>query len=183
MRSDPRGAVLSSCRHAIPQYCGNHAGQPSRVNNIHARCRRLLNDDDRLEPGQSAQGGVFGRPDTEAARRSSELAGHPRPLTDDESTELRATLAAVPADLRATGAILPDIREEAHDRSGRSSSSVPPDARRPGPSAPGIPEPGAGSFPIARRHRHWRQRGGSAVAARWQRRWQRRWLGGEKMRM
>src|ERR1700677_1822569 len=36
MRSDPRGAVLSSRRHAISQFCGNHAGQPSRVNDIHA---------------------------------------------------------------------------------------------------------------------------------------------------
>src|ERR1700743_2246385 len=36
MRSCPRGAVLSSRRQAISQFWGNHAGQPSRVNNIHA---------------------------------------------------------------------------------------------------------------------------------------------------
>ena len=88
-------------------------------------------DSPRGPHAKSAQGGAFGRPDevlaeireelgpeeTEAARRSSELARHPRPLTNDESAELRATLAAVLADLRATGAILPDIREEAHEDS------------------------------------------------------------------
>ena len=81
-----------------------------------------------MEP---AQGGVFGRQDEVLAAIRDELgpeaaeayglaerARDPQPLTDDESTEFRATLAAVLADLRATGAILPDIREEAHGDQG-----------------------------------------------------------------
>src|SRR5579859_3045392 len=41
MRSCPRGPVLSSRRQAIPQFWGNHAGHPSRVNDIHAPRGRL----------------------------------------------------------------------------------------------------------------------------------------------
>ena len=78
---------------------------------------------------KSVQGGGFGRPDevlaairdelgseaAEAAQRSAGRARQPRPLTDEESAELQAPLAAVLADLRATGALVPDIQEQAHE--------------------------------------------------------------------
>ena len=51
----------------------------------------------------------------EAARRSWRLASNPRSLTDAERTDLRATLEPVLRDMRSTGAIMPDILEEAHD--------------------------------------------------------------------
>jgi hypothetical protein len=51
----------------------------------------------------------------EAARRSWRLSRNPRPLTDAERAELRATLEPVLRDLQSSGAIVPDIREEAHD--------------------------------------------------------------------
>jgi hypothetical protein len=88
-----------------------------------------LPDSPRGSRAKSAQGGGFGRHDevpaaiqgelnpeaAEAAQRSAGRAGQPRPLTGDESTGLRAPLAAVLADLRATGAIVPDIQEQAHE--------------------------------------------------------------------
>jgi hypothetical protein len=51
----------------------------------------------------------------EAARRSWRLSRNPRPLTDAERAGLRATLEPVLRDMRSTGAIVPDILEEAHD--------------------------------------------------------------------
>ena len=51
----------------------------------------------------------------EAARRSLRLASNPRALTDAERAELRANLEPVLQDMRSSGAIVPDIREEAHD--------------------------------------------------------------------
>ena len=51
----------------------------------------------------------------EAARRSRRLASNPRALTDAERAELRANLEPVLRDMRSSGAILPDILEEAHD--------------------------------------------------------------------
>ena len=50
-----------------------------------------------------------------AARRSRRLASNPRALTDAERAELRANLEPVLRDMRSSGAILPDILEEAHD--------------------------------------------------------------------
>ena len=119
----------------------------------------------------------------EAARRSLRLAQNPRTLTDAERAELRANLEPVLRDMRSSGAIVPDIIEEAHDdlgpdcvcariqspgggpvpgasgsrsafrprsgsltsrtscRSGRSRSSPPQDAPRPGRSARSTPVP------------------------------------------
>ena len=51
----------------------------------------------------------------EATRRSWRLARNPRALTDAECAELRANLEPVLRDMRSSGAIVPDIREEAHD--------------------------------------------------------------------
>ena len=50
-----------------------------------------------------------------AVRRSWRLARNPRSLTDAERTELRANLEPVLRDMRSSGAIVPDILEEAHD--------------------------------------------------------------------
>lgn len=51
----------------------------------------------------------------EAARRSRRLASNPRALTDAERAELRENLEPVLRDMRSSGAIVPDILEEAHD--------------------------------------------------------------------
>lgn len=51
----------------------------------------------------------------EAARRSRRLASNPRALTDAERAELRANLEPVLRDMRSSGAVVPDILEEAHD--------------------------------------------------------------------
>jgi hypothetical protein len=51
----------------------------------------------------------------EAARRSRQLARNPRPLTDAERAVLRATAEPILRDLRSSGAIIPDLMEEAHD--------------------------------------------------------------------
>jgi len=51
----------------------------------------------------------------EATRRSLQLGSNPRALTDAERAELRASLEPVLQDLRSSGAIVPDILEEAHD--------------------------------------------------------------------
>jgi hypothetical protein len=51
----------------------------------------------------------------EAERRSRQLARNPRALTGTERAELRASLEPVLRDMRASGAIVPDVLEEAHD--------------------------------------------------------------------
>ena len=51
----------------------------------------------------------------EARRRSLRLARNPRALADAERAELRATLEPVLRDMRDSGAIVPDVLEEAHD--------------------------------------------------------------------
>jgi hypothetical protein len=51
----------------------------------------------------------------EATRRSLRLASNPRALTNAERAELRANLEPVLQDMRSSGAIVPDILEEAHD--------------------------------------------------------------------
>jgi hypothetical protein len=51
----------------------------------------------------------------EATRRSLQLARNPRALTDAERAELRANLEPLLGDMRGSGAIVPDILEEAHD--------------------------------------------------------------------
>lgn len=51
----------------------------------------------------------------EARRQSLRLMRQPRPLTEAEQTELRANTGPVLRDLRAAGAIVPDIRAEAHE--------------------------------------------------------------------
>jgi hypothetical protein len=57
----------------------------------------------------------IGREAAEATRRSWRLASGPRPLTDAERAELRASLEPVLRDLRSSGAIVPRVLEEAHD--------------------------------------------------------------------
>jgi hypothetical protein len=66
----------------------------------------------------AAIGRSVGPEAAEAARRSLQLSRNPRPLTDAERAELRATLEPVLRDLRSSGAIMPDIIEEAHDDRG-----------------------------------------------------------------
>jgi len=52
----------------------------------------------------------------EAVRRS--LACQPRQLTDSERTELRANLEPVLRDIRVSGAIVPDVVEQAYEDAG-----------------------------------------------------------------
>jgi hypothetical protein len=54
----------------------------------------------------------------QAARRSRQLMRNPRPLTDAEHADLWVALEPVLRDLRTTGAIVPDVVEEAHDDRG-----------------------------------------------------------------
>lgn len=63
----------------------------------------------------AAIGRDIGPEAAEAARRSRRLASNPRALTDAERAELRANLEPVLRDMRSSGAIVPDILEEAHD--------------------------------------------------------------------
>jgi hypothetical protein len=84
-----------------------------------------------VEPG-SQDGGFFdddeeliaavereiGPEAAEATRRSRRLARNPRALTDAERVVLRATLEPILRDLRSSGAIVPDVVEEAHDDPG-----------------------------------------------------------------
>jgi hypothetical protein len=58
---------------------------------------------------------TIGSQAAEATRRSLRLARNPRALTDAERAELRANLEPVLRDIRGSGAIVPDILEEAHD--------------------------------------------------------------------
>ena len=51
----------------------------------------------------------------EEARRSLRLARNPRALTDADRAELRADLEPILRDMRSSGAIVPDVFEEAHD--------------------------------------------------------------------
>ena len=51
----------------------------------------------------------------EDARRSQQLARNPRALTDAERAELRANLEPILRDMHSSGAIVPNILEEAHD--------------------------------------------------------------------
>jgi hypothetical protein len=51
----------------------------------------------------------------EATRRSWLLARNPRALTAAERSELRANLEPILRDMRNSGAIVPDVIEEAHD--------------------------------------------------------------------
>jgi hypothetical protein len=66
----------------------------------------------------AAIGRSVGPEAAEAARRSLQLSRNPRPLSDAERAELRATLEPILRDLRSSGAIMPDIVEEAHDDRG-----------------------------------------------------------------
>jgi hypothetical protein len=54
----------------------------------------------------------------EATRRSRQLARNPRALTDAEREKLRAALEPILRDMRSSGAIVPDVLEEAHDDPG-----------------------------------------------------------------
>ncbi len=84
-----------------------------------------------MEPG--SQGGGFfdddealiaavereiGPEAAEATRRSRQLARNPRALTDRERAVLRVTAEPILRDLRSSGAIIPDVVEEAHDDAG-----------------------------------------------------------------
>jgi hypothetical protein len=81
-----------------------------------------------VEPG-SQSGGFFdddeqmiaaiereiGPEAAEATRRSRRLARNPRALTGAERAELRANLEPILRDMRSSGAVVPDVLEEAHD--------------------------------------------------------------------
>ena len=51
----------------------------------------------------------------QAVRRSQQLSSNPRALTDAERAELRANLEPILRDMRSSGAIVPDVLEQAHD--------------------------------------------------------------------
>jgi hypothetical protein len=57
---------------------------------------------------------MFGDEAVESIQRNMALQKHPRPLTDHEREVLRETSAPVLRDMAASGAIVADIREEAH---------------------------------------------------------------------
>jgi hypothetical protein len=66
----------------------------------------------------------FGDEMVDRLQRSRELMRHPRPLADSERGVIREALAPVLRDLRATGAIVPEVREEARDdRAGEAVSA------------------------------------------------------------
>jgi hypothetical protein len=62
----------------------------------------------------AAIGQAIGPEAAQAARRSWQLAGTPRILTDAERAELQAALDPVLRDMRSSGAIVPDVLAEAH---------------------------------------------------------------------
>ena len=57
----------------------------------------------------------FGGDTADRVERSLALGEHPRPLTGDERGVLEETVAPVLRDLIATGALVPDLRAEAHE--------------------------------------------------------------------
>jgi hypothetical protein len=57
----------------------------------------------------------FGDEMVDRLQRNRELMRHPRPLADSERGVIREALAPVLRDLQATGAIVPEVREEARD--------------------------------------------------------------------
>jgi hypothetical protein len=64
---------------------------------------------------------MLGDEDYERLERSRALSRHPRPLTPEESSVLRAAVAPLLRDMEATGRALPDIREEAHEERGEDA--------------------------------------------------------------
>jgi hypothetical protein len=66
----------------------------------------------RQEDMLAAVANEVGAEAAEAARRSTELGRNPRPLTDAARSQLHNNLAPVLNDIRASGAIVPEIREE-----------------------------------------------------------------------
>jgi hypothetical protein len=62
--------------------------------------------------------GRFGDEVADRVQRSLERTRHPRSLTDREQQQLQAALAPILRDMRATGAVLPDIVPEAHEDRG-----------------------------------------------------------------
>jgi hypothetical protein len=61
----------------------------------------------------------FGDEEADRFRRDQELWRHPRPLTETEREVIRQAMAPVLRDLQASGAIVPDVRYEAHVDGGR----------------------------------------------------------------
>jgi len=78
----------------------------------------------RPEEMLAAIGAEAGAETEEAVRRFAELARNPRSLTDDARSQLHANLAPVLRDIRVTGAIVPDVREEAHEDLGADMVSA-----------------------------------------------------------
>jgi hypothetical protein len=64
--------------------------------------------------------GRFGDEVADRVQRSLERTRHPRSLTDREQQQLQAALAPMLRDMRATGAVLPDIVPEAHEDRGEA---------------------------------------------------------------
>ena len=60
----------------------------------------------------------FGDEVVEGILRDRALHEHPRPLTENEREVLRQAAGPVLRDMAATGAVMPDIREEAHEDRG-----------------------------------------------------------------
>lgn len=63
----------------------------------------------------AAIGDEAGAEAADAARRSMQRVRRPQPLTGTAGSELQASLAPVLRDISATGAIVPEVREEAHE--------------------------------------------------------------------
>ncbi len=61
----------------------------------------------------------FGEEMADRFRRDRELMRHPRPLTETERKVIRKAIAPVLRDLQVSGAIVPDVRDEAHADEGR----------------------------------------------------------------
>jgi hypothetical protein len=72
----------------------------------------------------AAIGDEAGTEAEEAARRSTELARNPQSLTGAARSHLQANLAPVLGDIAATGAIVPEVREEAHEDLGADMVSA-----------------------------------------------------------
>jgi hypothetical protein len=71
----------------------------------------FFDDDERLIAAIERE---IGPEVAEATRRSRRLSRNPRALTDAERAQLRAALEPILRDMHSSGAIVPDVLEEAH---------------------------------------------------------------------
>jgi len=67
---------------------------------------------------------TFGAEEADRIQRDRALHAHPRPLTESERAVLRESLHPVLRDMTASGAVLPAVREEAHEDLGGEALSA-----------------------------------------------------------